>query len=124
VGGEGGGETRAGETGGTGDAGDAGHAGGSLPNVIVVGTMMDQKLLETVPPALSGAAVGMGYSRDALTLLTLSQYITNLGYTAVPSMNDSANGIPYTIQGAFQRTHAHMIAACLDAYDCCMSQRI
>ena len=69
-----------------------------LPNVIVIGTGMNPGLMETVPSALSGAAVGMGYSHDAITLLTVSQYIRNLGYRAVPSMNDTANAIPYAIQ--------------------------
>jgi len=69
-----------------------------LPNVIVVGTGMNPGLMETVPSALSGAAVGMGYSHDAITLLTVSQYIRNLGFRAVPSMNDTANAIPYAIQ--------------------------
>lgn len=49
----------------------------SLPNAIVIGTAMDQTLMETVPSALSGAAVGMGYSRDALSLLTVAQYIVS-----------------------------------------------
>jgi hypothetical protein len=44
-----------------------------LPNVIVIGQAMDLGLLSTVPSALSSAAVGVGYSHDALTLLTLSQ---------------------------------------------------
>jgi hypothetical protein len=69
-----------------------------LPNVIVIGTAMDVTLVETVPSALGGAAVGMGYSKDALSLLTIAQYIRNLGYLAVPSMNDTANAIPYAIQ--------------------------
>ncbi len=59
---------------------------------------MDKTLVDTVPSALSGAAVGMGYSKDALCLLTIAQYIRNLGYQAVPSMNDTANAIPYAIQ--------------------------
>ena len=33
-----------------------------LPNVIIIGTAMDQTLLETVPSALSGAAIGIEHA--------------------------------------------------------------
>ena len=69
-----------------------------LCNVIVVGQAMNHGLLNTVPSALSSAAVGVGYSHDSVTLLTLSQHIRNLGFQAVPSMNDTAGAIPYAIQ--------------------------
>lgn len=79
--------------------------GGAKPNdlpegmtsVIVIGQAMDAELIQTAPSALSGAATGLGYSQDAAVLLGLAQYIKNLGYEAVPSMNDSALAIPYAI---------------------------
>ena len=78
-----------------------------LSNVIVIGQSMDSQLLDTAPSALSGAATGMGYSQDALVLLTLSQFIRNLGYRAVPSMNDSALAIPYAIQAGLGEYGKH-----------------
>jgi len=63
-----------------------------LPHVIVVGEPMDFELTATVPSALSGSATGMGYTHDTVVLLTLTQYIRNLGYRAVASMNDSITG--------------------------------
>ena len=59
---------------------------------------MDYDWIRTVPSALSGAATGLGYSHDALVVLSLAQYIRNLGYRAVASMNDTALAIPYAIQ--------------------------
>ena len=77
---------------------------------------MDIKLTQTVPSALAGiiihsfgyrtvqylnnpnklgTATGLGYSVDAVSLLTISQYITNLGFTSVASLNDTALSIPY-----------------------------
>ena len=79
-----------------------------LGHVIVIGQSMDNKLLDTAPSALSGAATGMGYSQDALVLLTLSQFIQNLGYRAVPSMNDSALAIPYAVQAGLGE-YANMV---------------
>ena len=70
----------------------------SLANVIVVAQPMDYDLTRTVPSALSGAATGLGYSHDALVVLSLTQYIRNLGYRAVASMNDTSTAIPYAIQ--------------------------
>ena len=59
-----------------------------LPNIVVIGEPMDLDLTATVPSALSGSATGMGYTHDTVVLLTLTQYIRNLGYRAVASMND------------------------------------
>jgi epoxyqueuosine reductase len=69
-----------------------------LPYVIVTAQPMDYDLIKTVPSALSGAATGLGYSHDALVVLAVTQYIRNLGYQAVASMNDSALAIPLAIQ--------------------------
>ncbi len=69
-----------------------------LQHVIVVVMPMDRDLLATVPSALSGAATGLGYSHDTATLLSLTQYIRNLGYDAVASANDSALAVPLAIK--------------------------
>ena len=72
--------------------------GTNLPSVIVIGQAMDPELIATAPSALAGAATGLGYSFDAVVLLTIAQYIRNLGYRAVPSMNDTALAIPYAVK--------------------------
>ena len=69
-----------------------------LNSVIVVAQAMDYELIKTVPSALSGAATGLGYSHDAMVVLSLAQYIRNLGYQAIASMNDSALAIPLAIK--------------------------
>ncbi|MEZ4717892.1 MAG: reductive dehalogenase [Caldilineaceae bacterium] len=69
-----------------------------LGNVIVVAQSMDYDLIRTVPSALSGAATGLGYSHDAMVVLGIAQYIRNLGYNAVASMNDTALAIPLAIK--------------------------
>lgn len=69
-----------------------------LNNVIVVAQAMDYDLIRTVPSALSGAATGLGYSHDAMVVLSIAQYIRNLGYNAVASMNDTALAIPLAIK--------------------------
>ncbi|MEZ4733524.1 MAG: reductive dehalogenase [Caldilineaceae bacterium] len=69
-----------------------------LTSVIVTAQAMDYDLIRTVPSALSGAATGLGYSHDALVVLSLAQYIRNLGYQAIASMNDTALAIPLAIK--------------------------
>lgn len=69
-----------------------------LDNVIVTAQPMDYELVRTVPSALSGTATGLGYSHDALVVLAITQYIRNLGYNAVASMNDTAMAIPLAIK--------------------------
>jgi epoxyqueuosine reductase len=80
-----------------------------LPNVIVIGEPMDMPLTATVPSALSGTATGLGYTYDSVVLLTLTQYIRNLGYRAVASMNDSALAIPLAVQAGFGEVGRHSL---------------
>ena len=70
----------------------------SLGHVIVVAQAMDYDLIKTVPSALSGTATGLGYSKDAMVVLSVAQYIRNLGYNAVASMNDTSLTIPLAIK--------------------------
>ncbi len=80
---------------------------GDLPHVIVIAQEMDRGLIDTVPSALSGTATGIGYSYDTLVLLGLAQYIRNLGYRAVASMNDTALAIPYAIKAGLGEYGRH-----------------
>lgn len=80
-----------------------------LPYVVVVGEPMDQELTATVPSALSGSATGMGYTHDTIVLLTVTQYIRNLGYRAVASMNDSALAIPLAVQAGLGEVGRHSL---------------
>ena len=80
-----------------------------LPFVIVIGESMDLGLTATVPSALSGSATGLGYSYDSVTLITLAQYIRNLGYRAYASMNDSSLGIPLAVQAGFGEVGRHSL---------------
>ena len=78
-----------------------------LGNVIVIAQAMDRELLRTAPSALSGTATGATYSRDTIVLLAIAQYITNLGYRAVASMNDSAVAIPLAIKAGLGEYGRH-----------------
>ena len=71
---------------------------GGLTNVIVIGHAMDYDLVQTYPSALAGASCGSGYSHEAASVVQISQYIRNLGYEAVSSMNDTALAVPYAIK--------------------------
>ena len=68
---------------------------------------MDSGLIRTVPSALAGAATGLGYAHDVMVLLSVSQYIRNLGYSAVPTMNDTALAIPYAIKAGLGEYGRH-----------------
>ncbi len=75
--------------------------------VIVVAQSMDYNMIRTVPSALSGAATGLGYSHDAMVVLSIAQYIRNLGYDAVASMNDSTLAIPYAVKAGLGEYGRH-----------------
>lgn len=70
----------------------------SLKSVVVIGQAMDPSMIATAPSALAGAATGLGYSKDVIVLLSVAQYLRNLGYQAVPTLNDTALAIPYAIK--------------------------
>lgn len=80
-----------------------------LPWVIVIATAMDRDLIRTVPSALSGVATGAGYMNDAATLVTLAQFIRNLGYRAYASMNDTAMAIPMAAQAGLGEVGRHSL---------------
>ena len=79
----------------------------SLTHVIVTITAMDLDLTATVPSALAATATGMGYTMDAVTLMSLAQYIRNLGYNAHASMNDTALNIPLAVQAGLGEYGRH-----------------
>jgi ferredoxin len=71
-----------------------------LPEVkyaVVIGIEMDEMGIATSPNSPSAAAVGIGYSRMAFIIGILAEFIRNLGYTAVPSGNDTALSIPMAV---------------------------
>ena len=68
---------------------------------------MDRDLVDTVPSALSGTATGVGYSHDTLVLLGLAQYVINLGYRAVATMNDTALAIPCALKAGLGEYGRH-----------------
>lgn len=78
-----------------------------LPYVIVMAQPMDGPLIKTVPSALSGGATGRGYTNDAVALLSVAQYIRNLGYRAYGSQNDSALTIPLGVQAGLGEVGRH-----------------
>ncbi|MEM8811127.1 MAG: reductive dehalogenase domain-containing protein [Pseudomonadota bacterium] len=84
------------------DARDATETANELPegltSVIVLGHEMAESLVATYPSALAGAATGREYSHEASIVTQLAAYIRNLGYEAVPSMNDTGLVIPYAVK--------------------------
>ena len=78
-----------------------------LRHVIVIATAMQRDLTKTSPSSLAGAATGVGYSKDALTLISLTQFVRNLGYEAHGSMNDTALSIPLAVQAGLGEYGRH-----------------
>ena len=78
-----------------------------LTHVVVIGQEMNDSLIKTAPSALSGTATGLGYSTDAAVLLGMAQYIRNLGYQAIASMNDTALAIPLAMQAGLGEYGRH-----------------
>ncbi|MCY4019214.1 MAG: reductive dehalogenase [Chloroflexi bacterium] len=78
-----------------------------MSSVVVIVNEMHHQTIRTVPSALSGAATGQGYSRDIIAVLSITQYIRNLGYRAVASLNDTALSIPLAVQAGLGQYGRH-----------------
>ncbi len=79
----------------------------SLKYVIVIIQPMDYQLGRTFPAALSGTATGDGYAKCLNTATSLAQFITNLGFEAVASLNDTGLNIPLAIQAGLGEYGRH-----------------
>jgi len=68
---------------------------------------MDYDLSKTYPAALSGVSTGLGYATGLNCANTLAQFIVNLGYNAVASLNDTALSIPMAIEAGLGEYGRH-----------------
>jgi reductive dehalogenase len=58
---------------------------------------MDKSGIQNAPNFLECASAGLGYSKMAALSASMAQFIRNLGYTALPSTNDTGLSIPLAI---------------------------
>jgi reductive dehalogenase len=65
--------------------------------VIAIAIPMDLDLLSRAPTALGDAASALGYSHSAFVVSSLAVFIRGLGYEAIPSVNDTAQSIPFAV---------------------------
>ena len=80
---------------------------GSIKYAIMLIIPMDYRLSKTFPAALSGAATGLGYATGLNCATTLAQFITNLGFEAIASLNDTALNIPMAIEAGLGEYGRH-----------------
>jgi reductive dehalogenase len=66
--------------------------------VIVIAIPMDLTLLAQSPAAIGEAATSLGYSQSVFVASSLAEFIRGLGYQAIPSINDTAQSIPFAIE--------------------------
>lgn len=66
--------------------------------VVVLAVPMDLDLLSRVPSAVGDAASGLGYSHSAFAVASLAEFIRGLGYQAIPSVNDTAQSVPFAME--------------------------
>ncbi len=79
----------------------------NLKYAIMLIIPMDYELSKTYPTALSGASTGLGYGVGLHCANTLAQFITNLGYQAIASLNDTSLSIPMAIEAGLGEYGRH-----------------
>jgi reductive dehalogenase len=65
--------------------------------VIVIAIEMDEYGISTAPAQPAAAAAAIAYSRMALVIACLGEFIRNLGYRAIQCGNDTALSIPLAV---------------------------
>jgi reductive dehalogenase len=65
--------------------------------VVALAIPMDFDLLAQAPSAVADTASGLGYSHSAFVVASLAEFIRGLGYQAIPSVNDTAQSIPFAM---------------------------
>jgi epoxyqueuosine reductase len=78
----------------------------NLPYAIVFTVPMDQEMLKKSPTYVASAAVGVAYSKCRVISESLADYIRQLGYEAMPAVNEIALSVPLAVDaglGEFAR---------------------
>jgi reductive dehalogenase len=65
--------------------------------VVALAIPMDLELLAQAPSAVADTASGLGYSHSAFVVASLAEFIRGLGYQAIPSVNDTAQSVPFAM---------------------------
>lgn len=78
-----------------------------LENVIVILVPMEGSMMGYAPSALGNAAVTRGYGDMSDQLLRVSEFIRELGYTAMPMANEIALSIPMAIDAGLGELGRH-----------------
>ncbi len=78
-----------------------------LTSVILCCHAMDHETVQTFPSALGGAAVGKGYSSEAAMVMQVAQFIRDMGYQAVGTMNDTSLAIPQAVKAGLGEYGRH-----------------
>jgi hypothetical protein len=68
-----------------------------VEHAIVMAIEMDELGIATSPEAPAASATGLCYSKMAFISSMMAEFIRNLGYTAVPSGNDTSFSIPFAV---------------------------
>jgi reductive dehalogenase len=66
--------------------------------VVAITIPMDLTLLSQSPAVIGEAATSLGYSQSVLVVASLAEFIRGLGYQAIPSINDTAQSVPFAIE--------------------------
>ena len=65
--------------------------------VVAIAIPMDLELLSRTPTSLGDTASALGYSHSAFVVSSLAEFIRGLGYQAIPSVNDTAQSVPFAM---------------------------
>jgi reductive dehalogenase len=80
---------------------------GGYQYVIAMGLEMDYHMMKTAPSALQHSEVRLTYSKMAFLVSSLAHFIRQLGYRAIPSLNDTALNVPIAVDAGLGELGRH-----------------
>jgi len=82
-----------------------------IPNkinyAIAIAVQMSEETIKRAPAAIASSTSSLGYSLCTMVTSSLAEFIRGLGYTAIPSVNDSALSIPIAMEAGLGELGRH-----------------
>ncbi len=79
----------------------------SVDRTIVMGIALNRVFMQTSPTTAANSMAELGYSRMAMAVLSLAEFIRAQGYIAIPSMNGTGPSVPMAIEAGLGESGRH-----------------
>jgi len=79
----------------------------SVTRVVVMAISLNRVIMQTSPTTAANSMAELGYSRMAMAVFSLAEFIRAQGYIAIPSMNGTGPSVPMAIEAGLGESGRH-----------------